>query len=394
METFISEFRTTNELLLKEQNNLLSELCIEVHGLSKIMNDVLILKNEVKGVTTREGRMATRIAYNNETNNINKEPSKLSHDKPEEPRDGILRDEPQKTKETIPQPLVEIQVPSIPFPHWLRKEKEEARQQKLKEACTVTMNERFSVVLLNKLPSKEKEPRSFTIPCHISDLHINNALAILGASISLMLYTMYGKLGLREPKPTRISLELADKSISYPRGIVENVLIKVDKFVFPIDFVILDMPEDSRILIIFGRPFLATAQAMIDVFNKKMMLRVGDDEVLENYKGAMAWKISDTKGISPSFFTHKILMEDDYKLVIQPQRRLNPKVQDVVKNEILKLLNSGFIYPIYNNSWDFSRFQLHPRIRKRQHLHVYTEHSLIEECPLVCAMPLQLSNDA
>ncbi|GJS70731.1 DNA-directed DNA polymerase [Tanacetum coccineum] len=151
---------------------------------------------------------------------------------------------------------------------------------RLEEACTITMNERCSAVLLNKLPSKEKDPGSFTIPCDIGQLHINNALADLGASISLMPYTMYEKLGLGAPKATRMSLELVDRSIQYPRGIIENVLIKVDKFVLLIDFVILDMPEDSRVPIILGRPFLATAQAMIDVFNKKITLRVGDDEVI------------------------------------------------------------------------------------------------------------------
>ncbi|GJS34399.1 reverse transcriptase domain-containing protein [Tanacetum coccineum] len=144
----------------------------------------------------------------------------------------------------------------------------------------ITMNERCSTVLLNKLLSKEKDPRSFTIPYDIGQLHINNALADLGASISLMPYTMYEKLGLGEPKATRMSLELTDRSIQYPRGIIENVLIKVDKFVLPIDFVILDMPEDSRVPIILRGPFLATARAMIDVFNKKVTLRVGDDEVI------------------------------------------------------------------------------------------------------------------
>ncbi|GJZ40664.1 reverse transcriptase domain-containing protein [Tanacetum coccineum] len=74
-------------------------------------------------------------------------------------------------------------------------------------------------------------------------------------------------------------------------------------------------------------------------------------QVLEKRKGAFAWKMSDIKGISPSYCTHKILMEDDYKPVIQPQRRLNPKVQDVVKNKIVKLLDSGLIYPISDSSW-------------------------------------------
>ncbi|GJS54907.1 reverse transcriptase domain-containing protein [Tanacetum coccineum] len=142
------------------------------------------------------------------------------------------------------------------------------------------MNERCSAVLLNKLPLKEKDPGSFTIPCDIGDLHINNALADLGASISLMPYLMYDKLGLGEPKPTRMSLELADRSIQYPRGIAEKVLIKFDKFILLIDFVILDMWEDSKIPIILGRPFLATARAMIDVFNKKITLRIGNKEVI------------------------------------------------------------------------------------------------------------------
>ncbi|GJX26567.1 DNA-directed DNA polymerase [Tanacetum coccineum] len=122
---------------------------------------------------------------------------------------------------------------------------------RLEEACTITMNERCSSVLLNKLPSKEKDPGSFTIPCDIGQLHINNPLADLGASISLMPYTMYKKLGVGEPKATRMSLELADRSIQYTRGIIEN--------------------EDN---------FLTTARAMIDVFNKKITLRVGDDEVI------------------------------------------------------------------------------------------------------------------
>ncbi|GJS00054.1 DNA-directed DNA polymerase [Tanacetum coccineum] len=151
---------------------------------------------------------------------------------------------------------------------------------RLEEACKIIMNERCSAVLLNKLPSKEKYPWSFTIPCDIGQLHIDNALTDLGASISLMPYTMYKKLGLGEPKATRMSLELAYRSIQYPRGIIKNVLIKVDKFVLPKDFVILDMPEDPRVPIILERPFLATARAMIDVFNKKLTLRVGDNEVV------------------------------------------------------------------------------------------------------------------
>ncbi|GJY05487.1 reverse transcriptase domain-containing protein [Tanacetum coccineum] len=230
-----------------------------------------------------------------------------------------------------------------------------SNKTRLEEACTVTMNERCSAVLLNKLPSKEKDLGSFTIPCDIGHLHINNALADLGASISLMPYMMYEKLGLKQPKPTRMSLELADRSIQYLRGIAENVLIKIDKFILPIDFVILDKREDSKILIILGRPFLATARAMIDVFDKKITLRVGYEEVLEKRKGVIAWKMSDIKETCPSFCRHKILMDESFKPVIQPQRCLNPKVQDMVKNEIVRLLDSGLIYPILDSPWMLER---------------------------------------
>ncbi|GJV92674.1 putative reverse transcriptase domain-containing protein [Tanacetum coccineum] len=279
-----------------------------------------------------------------------------------------------------------------------------------------------------------------------------------------------------------------------PRGIAENVIVKINEFIFPIDIVVLDMKEDKKILIILGRPFLATAHAMIDVFNKKISFEVGNEtitfdieksmkfstpeddiclsidmvdeavldhvqeilysnpldsflfkpvinyqqrnttnlwvdedddlddsnesgsssdhddwkpndfirptlfatsiseaeaqlpklkellshleysflnnnqeflviisslltpqekesllKVLTKHKAALAWKVSDIKGISPSFYTHKILMEDDFKPVVQPQRRLNPKVQDVVKAKIVKLLDARLIYAIFDS---------------------------------------------
>ncbi|GKA40799.1 reverse transcriptase domain-containing protein [Tanacetum coccineum] len=119
-------------------------------------------------------------------------------------------------------------------------------------------------------------------------------------------------------------------------------------------------------------------------------------QVLEKRKGAIAWKMSDINGISPSYCTHKIQMEDDFKSVIQPQRHLNPKVQDVVKNEIVKLLDSGLIYPISDSSWvspihvvpmkggmtDSSKFQSHPKIKKRQHSHVLMGLLLTKGCLL------------
>ncbi|XP_022024661.1 uncharacterized protein LOC110924996 [Helianthus annuus] len=108
---------------------------------------------------------------------------------------------------------------------------------------------------------------------------LSNALADLGASINLMPYAVFAKLELGEPKPTRISMQLADRSVKYPRGIVENMLVKIDKFVFPVDFVILDMDEDKNVPLILGRPFLATVRALIDVCTGRLTFRVNDEEV-------------------------------------------------------------------------------------------------------------------
>ncbi|KAK1441409.1 hypothetical protein QVD17_07278 [Tagetes erecta] len=114
-------------------------------------------------------------------------------------------------------------------------------KKKLEQISTVILSEECSAVLQNKLPPKRADPGSFTIPCFIGNLSVSNALADLGASINLMPYSVFAKLDLGEPVPMRMSIQLADRSVKYPRGIVENMLVKVDRFVFPIDFVILDM---------------------------------------------------------------------------------------------------------------------------------------------------------
>ncbi|XP_075473934.1 uncharacterized protein LOC142504991 [Primulina tabacum] len=263
--------------------------------------------------------------------------------------------------------------------------------------------------------------------------------------------SVFRKLGLGEPKPTRMSLQLADISVKYPRGVIEDVLVKVDKFIFPADFVVLDMEENMEMPLILGRPFLATGKALIDVQEGKLRLKVGEEEinfdvfnalkhtlhsdsgyridvfdslvsnyvqnalrdpleatlttelredeldvekaeimaylnanqqwkmpirmrledlgdrrdlippkssledpptlefkplpphlkyiyldvmedkllkVLKVHKSAFEWKVMDIKGINPSVCIHKILMEEKYSPLVQPQRRLNPKMQE------------------------------------------------------------------
>ncbi|XP_076952020.1 uncharacterized protein LOC143625620 [Bidens hawaiensis] len=154
-----------------------------------------------------------------------------------------------------------------------------SNKKKLEGLSTVCLNEGCSVVVQNQLPEKLADPRHFTIPILFGSSTKSYVLADLGASINLMPYSLYKKLDLGEPVPTRMSLSLADHSEKYPRGIMENVLVKVDKFFFPVDFVILDIEADDQVPLILGRPFLRTAKALIDVFDEKITLRVGEENV-------------------------------------------------------------------------------------------------------------------
>ncbi|GAU36667.1 hypothetical protein TSUD_15800 [Trifolium subterraneum] len=353
---------------------------------------------------------------------------------------------------------------------------------------TVDMTEECSALIQRKLPQKKKDPGSFTIPCSIGNLCIGRALCDLGSIINLMSLTMMKKIPGAVAKPTRMQLSLADRSIVYPYGILHDVLVRVGEFIFPADFIIMDMTEDREVeSLLLGRPFLATGRALIDVEMGELMLRTDEEKIMFNVfeamkrhddesecfrvdvieevvedvhveeqptpplervivnsiekvedefeeeieeclrqleanlvdsnpkveevlsgdkeevaqedkaktvelkellshlkyvflgengsnpaiissslarleeskllrvlranKEAMGWAISDLKGISPTVCMHKIKMEDEYKPVVQPQRRLNPTMKEVVKKEFLKLLEAGMIYPISDSEW-------------------------------------------
>ncbi|GJX20530.1 putative reverse transcriptase domain-containing protein [Tanacetum coccineum] len=111
---------------------------------------------------------------------------------------------------------------------------------------------------------KEKDPGSFTLPCFINNVCFDNALVDLGTSISVMPLLTYLNLGLGELAHTKLTVELANRTVKYPKGIAKNVLERIGKFTFLIDFIILDMPEDIKAPLILGRPFLSTARAKID----------------------------------------------------------------------------------------------------------------------------------
>ncbi|KAG8491750.1 hypothetical protein CXB51_015084 [Gossypium anomalum] len=150
---------------------------------------------------------------------------------------------------------------------------------KLDEASHVKLNAVCSAILQNKLPDKLKDQGSFMIPCLIGSLDVHNALADLGVSINVMPYKMFRQLGLGKPKQTRMSIQLADKTIRFPRGIIEDVLVKIDKFIYLVGFVVLDMEEDNNVPLILGRPFLATSRTIIDVGTGELTLRVGEEAI-------------------------------------------------------------------------------------------------------------------
>ncbi|GKD53097.1 putative reverse transcriptase domain-containing protein [Tanacetum coccineum] len=151
---------------------------------------------------------------------------------------------------------------------------------RIDEEFKVTMKVHCLIILKDALPLKEKDPRSFTLPCNINNICFDKALADLGASVSVMPYSTFTNLGLGKLAPTKLIIELADKTVKRPKGIAENVLVGIDKFVFLVVFIILDMPEDIKILLIFGRPFLSTTHAKIDVFKRKIDLRIRNHKIV------------------------------------------------------------------------------------------------------------------
>ena len=160
----------------------------------------------------------------------------------------------------------------------------------LKDLCTIKkglgiekkafLTEQVSSIIQSKNPVKYKDPGSPTISVNIGGNCIDKSLLDLGASVNLMPYSVYKQLGLGELKPTNITLSLADRSVKIPKGIVEDVLVKIDKFYYPVDFVVLDTEpiasEPNHVPIILGRPFLATANAIINCRNGVMQLTFGN----------------------------------------------------------------------------------------------------------------------
>ncbi|GJR50304.1 reverse transcriptase domain-containing protein [Tanacetum coccineum] len=153
-------------------------------------------------------------------------------------------------------------------------------KEKLEEIAIMTVNAECSAIIMNKVPEKLEDPGKFLIPCALQELDRTSALADSGASINLLPHSIYKQLGLEALTPTRMTLELANRSITHPMGIAEDVVVRVDGFTFLADFVVVNFEPDPRVPIILGRPFLRTAKALIDLYEETLTLRVGKEELV------------------------------------------------------------------------------------------------------------------
>ncbi|GKA29299.1 reverse transcriptase domain-containing protein [Tanacetum coccineum] len=300
-------------------------------------NTITNPKVDLKGITTRSG-----VAYQGPTIPTTSSPPKVMERETEVTKDTVLPTNNGSTKDVQP-PVVQVQSqvpnsepvvdpvsapmpnpkPSIPYPSRRNDEKrrEKANDQvekfykifqdmsfeisladalilmpkfastlkalignkeKLSEMARTPLNEHCSAVILNKLPEKLGDPGKFLIPCDFPGMDECLALADLGASINLMPLSVWKKLSLPELTPTCMTLELADRSITKPIGIAEDVYLKVGKFKFPADFVVVDFDADPRVPLILGRSFLKTGRALIDVYEGELTLRVGKEAITFN----------------------------------------------------------------------------------------------------------------
>ncbi|GJU11035.1 reverse transcriptase domain-containing protein [Tanacetum coccineum] len=287
-----------------------------------------------------------------------------------------------------------------------------SNKHKIEQIFAAFLSDESSAMIQNKVPPKLEDLGSVLIPCNFNKTFSCIDLADLGARINLMSYSLYAKLSLETLKPTKMSVRLADRSFQYPVGIAENMLVEVDfdalldegsKILYSIEGTLLEEeifsefdefmamtanenfksesdtkePPFEKITIntdykiktsleepptnLKLKPLLDNLEYVIleepsflpAIISSKLSTQNKSKHVsvLKKHKEAFSWKTTDIPGICPSFCKHKIQLLDDKKPVVQKQRRLNPSMQEVVTKEIVKLLDTGIIYPIADSPW-------------------------------------------
>ncbi|GJV94831.1 reverse transcriptase domain-containing protein [Tanacetum coccineum] len=328
-------------------------------------------RNEhVNVVFTRSGKSYNPPVNSNDQQTNSENPINFDdsdkEDKEPTPQPKIQNPKPVK-ETTLPKPYK----PKIPYPQRLRKEKMEAQyrnfldvisavrmnvplidvlavmpnygkflkelisnKHKIEQISAAFLSDKSSAMIQNKAPPKLGDPESFLIPCNFNKNFSCNALTDLGASINLMPYPLYAKLSLKNFKPTKMSVRLADRLFQYHVGIAENMLVEVGKFTFPADFVILEMEEDSKVPLILGRPFLHTADAIIRVNQKQLNLGVGTERTIFNIDSVMKHSYSNDDTCFSIDIIDEILEEDFDSLLDEGSKILHSIVGTLLEEEI------------------------------------------------------------
>ncbi|XP_027345399.1 uncharacterized protein LOC113857563 [Abrus precatorius] len=148
------------------------------------------------------------------------------------------------------------------------------KKRRILEEETMELEVGCSAIIQKSLPHNSRDLSSFTLPVTIENLSVGKTLLDLSASINLIPLSMLKKIGDVEVRPIRMTLQLADKLVKLPHGIVEDMIVKVDKFMFPVDFVVMDIEEDAEVPLILGRPFMKTARVIINMDDGKLKVQV------------------------------------------------------------------------------------------------------------------------
>ncbi|XP_070052063.1 uncharacterized protein [Nicotiana tomentosiformis] len=190
------------------------------------------------------------------------------------------------------------------------------RKFDFQDLSTITLTQTCSAVVKRPMAQKLSDPCSFTVPCTIGSYAFAKALCDLGVSINLMPLSIYTKLGTGRAKPTSMLLQLDDRTVKRPTGILDDVLVQVGKFVFHADFAILDCQVDEEIPIILGRSFLATRKALIDCETGELKIRSNNEEIIFNIQQSMR-RLSEFANCSLVEVVDVILQEEDETLNVR-----------------------------------------------------------------------------
>ncbi|GJU05450.1 reverse transcriptase domain-containing protein [Tanacetum coccineum] len=223
-------------------------------------------------------------------------------------------------------------------------------KHKLEQISSAFLSDESSAIIQNKVPPKLRDPGSFLIPCTFGKTFSFNALADLRTSNNLMLYSLHVQISLETLKPTKMSVRLADRSFQYPIGIAKNMLVEVDKFTFPMDFVILEMEEDSKVSLILGRIFLHTADAVIRVKQKQLNLGVGTQRMTFSINSAMKQSYSNDDTCFSIDIIDEILKEDFDALLDEGSKILYSIEGTLLEDQIFAKFDEFMAMNIKENS--------------------------------------------